>query len=116
MSAKVYANGRELSGKSSGNKSTAAMPDVCLSPPAPPAGPLPIPYPNTAQASNTAEGSKSVKVGDKEVGTLTTVVAATDGVRALGYLRREVDVPADVLIRWDGAETTAVARALPERP
>jgi hypothetical protein len=64
----VYANGRELSGKASGNKTIAAMPDVCLSPPAPPAGPIPIPYPNTSMASDTADGSKTVFVQGKEVG------------------------------------------------
>jgi len=68
MSTKVYANGREISGKASGNKSVAAMPDVCLSPPGPPAGPIPIPYPNTAQSSDTGDGSKSVMVNGKEVG------------------------------------------------
>jgi len=57
-----------------------------------------------------------IVVGDKEVGSLTTVVASTGGVRALGYLRREVDLPADVLVRWDGGEAAAVATALPERP
>jgi hypothetical protein len=50
------------------NKSIAALPDVCLSPPAPPAGPLPIPYPNTAIAADTTNGSKTVTIGGKEVG------------------------------------------------
>lgn len=64
----VFANGREISGKASANKSVAAMPCVALSPPSPPAGPVPIPYPNTAMASDTADGSKAVKAGGKEVG------------------------------------------------
>jgi hypothetical protein len=68
MSTKVYANGREISGKSTANKSVAAMPDVCLSPPGPPAGPIPIPYPNTSQASKSGDGSKSVLVNGKEIG------------------------------------------------
>ena len=68
MSANVYANGMEVSGKASPNKSIAAMPDVCLSPPSPPAGPVPIPYPNTAMASDTADGSSSVKIGGQEAG------------------------------------------------
>lgn len=67
MSAKVFANGMEVSSKGSGNKSIAAVPDVCMSPPAPPAGPVPIPYPNTAVASDTTDGSKSVSIGGKEV-------------------------------------------------
>jgi hypothetical protein len=35
------------------------MPDVCLTP-APPAPPIPIPYPNIAMSQDTANGSKSV--------------------------------------------------------
>jgi hypothetical protein len=64
----VYANGMEVSAKKDANKSICAMPDVCLSPPSPPAGPVPIPYPNTATASDTSGGSKSVKIGGDEVG------------------------------------------------
>jgi hypothetical protein len=68
MSKNVFANGREVSAKSDDNISIAMMPDVCLSPPSPPAGPIPIPYPNTAKAADTSEGSKSVKIGGQEVG------------------------------------------------
>lgn len=67
MAAKVYANGMEVSGKASSNKVLGSMPDVCLSPPSPPAGPIPIPYPNFAQASDTTDGSKNVKAGGKEI-------------------------------------------------
>jgi hypothetical protein len=68
MSKEVYANGKEVSAKNDDNKSIAAMPDVCLTPPSPPAGPIPIPYPNTAKASDTSDGSKTVKIGGDEVG------------------------------------------------
>src|SRR4051794_27589157 len=68
MSKNVFANGMEISGKKDDNKAIASMPDVCLSPPSPPAGPVPIPYPNTSQASDTSDGSKTVKIGDDEVG------------------------------------------------
>lgn len=68
MGRNVFANGLEVSGKASANRSIAAMPDVCLSPPGPPAGPIPIPYPNTAFAKDTARGSRSVKIGGQEVG------------------------------------------------
>src|SRR5215831_20381644 len=44
------------------------MPDVCLSPPPPPAGPIPLPYPNFSQPSNTSDGTKTVKIADDEVG------------------------------------------------
>ena len=67
MSTNVFANGREISGKASNNKSIAAFPDVCLSPPAPPAGPVPLPYPNTAFTKDTTGGTKTVKIGGKEV-------------------------------------------------
>jgi Domain of unknown function (DUF4150) len=39
---------------------TIAFPDVCKTP-APPAPPIPIPYPNTAQSSDTAQGATTVK-------------------------------------------------------
>lgn len=68
MGKNVFANGRGVSAKAEDNKSIAAMPDVCLSPPSPPAGPIPIPYPNFSEAGDTSDGTKSVLVGGKEVG------------------------------------------------
>jgi hypothetical protein len=44
----------------SSNGITIAFPDVCKTP-APPAPPIPIPYPNIAQSSDTADGTKKVK-------------------------------------------------------
>jgi hypothetical protein len=43
-----------------------AMPDVCLTP-APPAPPIPIPYPNIAQSSDTAQGTKQVTAQGKSI-------------------------------------------------
>jgi hypothetical protein len=68
VSGTVFANGLEVSAKQSDNESIAAMPDVCLSPPSPPAGPIPIPYPNFSQASDTTDGTKTVKIAGDEVG------------------------------------------------
>ena len=68
MGKNVYANGMEISGKASDNQSIAAMPDICLSSPTPPAGPVPIPYPNFSQASDTSNGTSTVKIGGKEAG------------------------------------------------
>lgn len=68
MSGNVYANSRELSAEKDGTHISGAMPDVCLSPPGPPAGPIPIPYPNFAQASQTARGARSVQVNGGLVG------------------------------------------------
>jgi hypothetical protein len=42
------------------NGVTIAFPDVCKTP-APPAPPIPIPYPNIAKSSDTAQGTKKVK-------------------------------------------------------
>ena len=44
---------------------TIAFPDVCKTPT--PAGPVPIPYPNIAQSSDTASGSTSVKADGNPV-------------------------------------------------
>jgi hypothetical protein len=38
---------------------TQALPDTCLTP-APPAPPVPIPYPNIAKSSDTADGASTV--------------------------------------------------------
>jgi len=68
MGKNVFANGLEVSAKASDNKSIAAMADVCLSPPSPPAGPIPIPYPNTGMTSDTTSGTRKVKIGGEESG------------------------------------------------
>jgi hypothetical protein len=68
MSANVFANGREVSASKDDNQALAAMPDVCLSPPSPPAGPLPLPYPVFSKAADTAEGARSVKIRGDQVG------------------------------------------------
>lgn len=67
MSKNVFANGREVSGSKDDNASLGGMPDVCLSPPSPPAGPIPIPYPNFSKASDTNDGTKTVKIGGDQV-------------------------------------------------
>lgn len=40
MGCEVYANGDEIACKAGDGKVIAAFPDVCLTPPAPPAGPI----------------------------------------------------------------------------
>jgi uncharacterized Zn-binding protein involved in type VI secretion len=67
MSTGVFANGDEICSKTSSGKVIANFPDPCWSPPAPPAGPVVIPYPNTALASDLTEGSTSVFVKGKEI-------------------------------------------------
>jgi hypothetical protein len=65
MSHEVYADGWEIAGNSGMNKSIARFPDVCLSPPSPPAGPIPVPYPDTSFSSDLKEGSKTVTLSGK---------------------------------------------------
>ena len=67
MANEVYANGMEVACKAGSGKTIAAFPDVCLSPPSPPAGPVPLPYPNTAYDSDTTKGSKTVMISGQEV-------------------------------------------------
>ena len=63
----VFANDREIACKSAEGKSVSAFPDVCWSPPSPAAGPVPVPYPNTAYAKDTTNGSRTVFITGKEV-------------------------------------------------
>src|SRR4051812_41158301 len=67
MPTEVYANGDEISCKAGDNQVIAAFPDVCLSPPSPPAGPLPVPYPDTSMSKDMQSGSKTVSIKDQEV-------------------------------------------------
>lgn len=69
MSNEVYANNMEVSCKAASGKSIAAFPDVCMTPPQTPATPpgVPIPYPNTAMASDCSDGSSTVQISGQEV-------------------------------------------------
>ena len=58
MPGTVFADMLAIVHKGSGAISTI-FPDVCKTPS--PAGPIPIPYPNIGQSSNTASGPTSVK-------------------------------------------------------
>jgi len=49
-----------------------------------------------------------VLVDDKVVGALTSVAPADLPTGALGYVRREVEPPATVELRWDGGRASAV--------
>lgn len=56
----VYANSRSIIHSGDGGAHTAAPPDVCKTPL--PAGPVPIPYVNIASSSDSAKGTKHVKI------------------------------------------------------
>jgi hypothetical protein len=57
MGVTVGVNNLSVVHKDSGGK-TIAFPDVCITPAAP--SPIPIPYPNIAQSSDTDKGAKKV--------------------------------------------------------
>ncbi|BAP55884.1 hypothetical protein THII_1587 [Thioploca ingrica] len=69
MANNVFANGREIACKAAEGKSICSFPDVCWTPPQTAATPtgVPVPYPNTAYAKDTAKGTKNVKISNKEV-------------------------------------------------
>jgi hypothetical protein len=60
----VGVNGLSVVHKDSGGV-TIAFPDVCKTPT--PGGPVPIPYPNIAQSSDTANGATTVKADGNPV-------------------------------------------------
>ncbi len=67
MPANVFADMFEVACKAGNCQVIAAFPDVCLSPPTPPVGPVPIPYPNTSFSRDMMAGSLTVKIGGMEV-------------------------------------------------
>lgn len=67
MSKNVYANGMAIACKAGAGKVAAAFPSVCQSPPAPPTGPIPVPYPLSSRSRDLKKGSKQVKIGGKPV-------------------------------------------------
>ena len=58
-----------------------AMPDVCLTP-APPAPPVPVPYPNIAMLNQASKTSTKVKVCGKPAFNLKTEVPRSSGDEA----------------------------------
>jgi hypothetical protein len=69
MHTHVYANNQEIAAKAVGGDgvSAAAFPDPCWSPPAPSAGPIVLPYPNTCEASHIENGTGTVFICGKQV-------------------------------------------------
>jgi uncharacterized Zn-binding protein involved in type VI secretion len=91
------------------------FPDVCLTP-APPAPPIPIPYPNVAQSSDTASGSSTVKcdgnpvcLKDSNFSTSTGDEAGANGGVASGKTKGKAEfVNVSFDVKFDGK---GVARA-----
>jgi hypothetical protein len=64
----VFANKMAIAAKAGDGKLIAAFPDVCNGPPAPPTGPMPVPYPNSSFSRDLKGGTKRVKIGGKPAG------------------------------------------------
>lgn len=60
MKTNVFANDNEICSRASDGQSSPAFPDPCWSPPGPGAGPVLLPYPNTAFACELENGSTTV--------------------------------------------------------
>ncbi len=79
------------------NGITIAFPDVCQTP-APPAPPIPIPYPNIAKSSDTAQGTQTVTaegnpicVQDSNFSTSTGDEAGSVGGVASGMIQGKAE-------------------------
>jgi hypothetical protein len=65
---KSYVNGKKVVRKKGEGKVVGAFPDVCLSPPGPPAGPVPVPYAVTSYERDLKAGARTVEVDGEPVG------------------------------------------------
>ncbi len=67
MNKDVFANKMAISCKAGDGKIVSGFPSVCMSPPAPPVGPVPVPYPCSAFSRDLRRGTKTVKIGGQPV-------------------------------------------------
>jgi hypothetical protein len=98
MASTVFANGRGIAHASSNGMSTV-FPDVCKTPT--PAGPVPIPYPNIAKSSDTAQGPTTVKVDGAMPmvkGATYTMSTGDEAGSAGGLLSGTIKGPAEFMM------------------
>jgi hypothetical protein len=74
----VFINGRAAVHKGSAGKAIA-FPDVCLCPPGPPSGPVPVPLTNTVQAKDLAGGASTVSIEGNPIGHSDSYFATSTG-------------------------------------
>ncbi|MFK5947443.1 MAG: DUF4150 domain-containing protein [Methylococcales bacterium] len=70
-----------LPASSKGGGQCLAFPDVCLTP-APPAPPIPVPYPNTGMVNQSKKTSSKVKFAGKEAVTVKSEISRSMGDEA----------------------------------
>jgi hypothetical protein len=75
---KVYINGHEAVHKGCGGMAIA-FPDVCLCPPGPPAGPVPVPLTNIVQAKDMVGGALTVVIQGYPAGHKDSYFATSTG-------------------------------------
>jgi len=78
MGDNVFINGKAAVHSGSAGK-VMFFPDVCLSPPGPPAGPVPLPYLNTAIAADLDGAASTVTIEGNRVGNLDSFIAKSTG-------------------------------------
>jgi uncharacterized Zn-binding protein involved in type VI secretion len=78
MADNVFINGRAAIHKGSAGKSIA-FPDVCLCPPGPPSGPVPVPLTNTAVAADLQGGALTVTIDGNPVAHAESYIAKSTG-------------------------------------
>jgi hypothetical protein len=76
MPATINVNDRTVVHKSSNGIATA-FPDVCKTPT--PGGPVPIPYPNIAKSTDTAQGSQTVTMDGNPIMLKGSIYATSTG-------------------------------------
>ena len=84
----VLSNNKGVTHKGSGGKSMV-FPDVCKTPS--PGGPIPIPYPNVAKSSDTAKGSKKVKMDGHQINQKGTNFNASTGDEPGSVMNLDLD-------------------------
>lgn len=65
---------------------TATIPDVCLTPPPPPVGPEPVPYPNMGDATMAEPAAENVFLGGSPGCTQASIIEESQGDDAGTFL------------------------------
>lgn len=98
MGVTVSVNTMSVSHKGS-NGTSISFPDVCKTPT--PGGPIPIPYPNIAKSSDTAKGSKTVKMDGNAImlkGSNMRMSTGDEAGSAMGIASNKIKGKAEFIV------------------